>query len=99
MGEFFRDLTMHPAFTEQGRRLDPPRMDMYMMAMYDIDRFRRFLFESTFLKRFYVDEDRAEQLGRDDEDLLEFGFLWLRYALFGEKTMKVRQIESSRERI
>jgi len=21
---------------------------------------------------------------------LEFGFLWLRYALFGEKTMKVR---------
>ena len=27
---------------------------------------------------------------QDDEELLEFGFLWLRYALFGEKTMKVR---------
>lgn len=90
MGEFFKDFTMHPAFIEKGMRLDPPQIDMYMMALYDLDRFRRFIFESTFLQRFFVDEDKIERLRKDDEELLEFGFIWLRFALLRENTMKIK---------
>ncbi len=90
MGEFYRDLTLHENFVVRRQRLTPPQMDMFYMALYDIDRFRRFIFESSFLRRFVVQEDRVERMRSDDEELLEFGFLWLRFALFGEKTMKVR---------
>ncbi|MBL6975458.1 MAG: YkgJ family cysteine cluster protein [Deltaproteobacteria bacterium] len=90
MGEFFRDLTLHPNFMEKRQKLTQPQTDMYMMALYDLDKFRKFLFESTFFTRFVVRDDLIPQLKKDDEELLEFGFLWLRYALFGEKTMKVR---------
>ncbi|NOZ01181.1 MAG: YkgJ family cysteine cluster protein [Deltaproteobacteria bacterium] len=90
MGEFFRDLTLHANFIEKHQVLNAAQRDMFIMAMYDLDRFRRFLFESTFLDRFFVDPERVEHMKKDDEDLLEFGFLWLRYALFGEKTMKLK---------
>jgi len=90
MGEFFRDLTLHPKFMEDRQELTQVQIDMFIMALYDIDRFRSFVFESSFLKRFVVQEDRVNYLKKDDEELLEFGFIWLRYALFGEETMKVR---------
>ena len=35
-------------------------------------------------------EGIAEEMRRDDEGLLRFAFLWLRFSLFGEKTMKVK---------
>lgn len=90
MGEFYRDLTLHENFVVRRQQLTPPQMDMFYMALYDTDRFRRFVFESSFLQRFVVQEDRVERMRSDDEELLEFGFLWLRFALFGERTMKVR---------
>ena len=61
------------------------------MACYDLDRFRRFVFESSFLDRFEVDETRAEAMREDDEELLEFAMQWLRFVLFGERTMKVKK--------
>jgi hypothetical protein len=48
------------------------------------------VFQSTLLERFVVDEDFVEDMRRDDETLLRFGFLWLRFSLFGEPTMKVK---------
>ncbi len=90
MGEFYRDLTLHENFVVKRQGLTPAQMDMFYMALYDLDRFRRFIFESSFLRRFVVQEDRVERMRVDDEELLEFGFLWLRFALFGERTMKVR---------
>ncbi len=90
MGEFYRDLTLHENFVVKKQRLNPAQIDMFYMALYDLDRFRRFIFESSFLLRFVVQEDRVERMRVDDEELLEFGFLWLRFALFAERTMKVR---------
>jgi hypothetical protein len=63
---------------------------MFYTACYDLDRFRTFVFESTLLQRFEVDEELVEEMRDDDEALLRFAFLWLRYALFGEATMKPR---------
>jgi Fe-S-cluster containining protein len=85
MGAEFARLTLHP-YLVQGRGLEPAKVDMFTMACYDQDRFRRFLFESSFFKRFDIDEDRREKLANSDLDLLTFAFRWLRFSLFGEKT-------------
>ncbi len=85
----FRDLVSHPWFIG-GRHLDPGRMEAFFTACYDLDKFRRFVFESTFLQRFEMDPELVETLRRDDEALLSFGFKWLRLALFGEPVLPVR---------
>jgi Fe-S-cluster containining protein len=85
----FRDLVSHPWFIG-GRKLDPKRCEIFFTACYDLDRFRSFVFESTFLERFEVDDETVELLREDDEALLRFGFRWLRFALFGEPVLTVR---------
>lgn len=88
-GEAFKELTLHPFF-EDGGMLSPQKMHMMFTACYDLDKFREFVFESTLLQRFEVDEDFVEDMRRNDEELLRFAFLWLRYSLFGEPTMKAK---------
>ena len=81
-------LTGNVVFFEEGGTLSPEKMHMFHTACYDLDKFREFLFESTLLKRFDVDEDFVEEIRYSDEGLLRFAFLWLRFSLFGEPTMK-----------
>ncbi len=64
---------------------DPRMQDMILMALYDVDRFREFVFNSSFLKKFAVDEDILERIRDDDVSLLYFAGQWLRFVLFGEK--------------
>lgn len=88
-GEGFKELTLHKHF-EDGGALSPEKMHMLFTACYDLDKFREFVFESTLLQRFEVDEDFVEEMQHDDEALLRFAFLWLRFSLFGEKTVKIK---------
>ena len=85
----YQAIVSHPWFIG-GRKLDPRRMEMFYTACYDLDRFREFVFESSFLDRFELAEEDVEQVRDDDEALLRFAFRWLRFALFAEPTMKVR---------
>jgi hypothetical protein len=88
-GASFRDLMLHE-FWDKAEPLSPQQMDMFFMACYDLDRFRRFVFESTLLTRFDVDESRVEAMRTDDQELLEFAMQWLAFALFKERTMKIK---------
>jgi uncharacterized protein len=90
MGGGFKELTLHD-FWDGDRPLTEPQADMFYMACYDLDRFRRFVFESRFLEVFEVDEARVVALRGDDQELLDFGFQWLRLTLFGERSMKLRR--------
>ncbi len=83
----FRELVSHPWFIGGTRQLDPKRMEMFYTACYDLDTFRRFVFSTTFISRFELDDDLVAQLQTDDEALLRFAFRWLRFALFAEPTM------------
>ena len=86
----FKELTLHE-FWEKDKPLTEQQAAMFYMACYDLDRFRRFIFETRFLQLFEVDESRVEALRNDDLELLEFGMQWLRFSLFGERTMKPRR--------
>lgn len=65
--------SMH--WTEQAKR-------MFFMASYNIDTFRTFVFESSFLNRYPLDARALEKIKSDDVALLEFGLKWLKGLLF-----------------
>ncbi|SLM29713.1 conserved hypothetical protein [Desulfamplus magnetovallimortis] len=64
---------------------------MFFTACYDIDKFRRFVFESSFFEKFTVDPARVEEIKADDVKLLQFGFEWLKSLLFTEGDIKVNK--------
>lgn len=64
--------------------------EMYYMACYDLDRFRRFVLESTFLDRFDVAPEEIEQMNADDVALYRFAVRWLEYGLLGQHALRVR---------
>ena len=47
------------------------------------------MFESSFVKKFSIDDETLTKIKSDDIELLKFGDRWLRFALFGENTMTV----------
>jgi uncharacterized protein len=61
------------------------------MACYNLDQFRRFVFESTFLQRFEVPEETIKRMKTDDGELLKLSLSWLKFPLFGEKSLPLRQ--------
>jgi len=88
-GQLYKDITLHDYF-EKGGQLAPEKMEMFHLVCYNIDKFRAFLFESTFFDKFVVPEHLKEKLEADDMELFKFGIQWLRFSLFGEKTMTIR---------
>ena len=66
-------------------------IQMFFMASYNLEAFRRFVFKSSFLQSFEVDPDTVERIRQDEEALLEFAIKWIRFALFGEPTMSIRK--------
>lgn len=93
----FRQLMAHPGW-DRPESLTPSKVAMFFMAAYDLDRFRKFVFETRFLEFFDVDEARVEALRTDDEELLEFAFDWLAFTLFHEKRMKLNKAAAERAR-
>lgn len=89
-GELFKEVALHPAFAK-GRTISPQQIDMYWISLFDLDKFREFIFKSSFLNRFELSASEIESLKTDDEALLRFGFKWTKMALFGDITLKVRQ--------
>lgn len=90
LGDLFKDISLHEHFVKR-KPIEPVKLEMFYMVCYDIDRFREFVFESTFLKRFDVKPETVEKMKNDDVELLKFGFRWLRFSLFGEKTLNIRE--------
>jgi uncharacterized protein len=88
-GDAYKELTLHKFF-EDGGVLSPEKLNMFFTACYDLDKFRAFVFNTTLLDRFEVDEDAIEEMSYDDDALLRFAFQWLRFSLFGERTMRPR---------
>lgn len=58
---------------------------LFFMVSYNIDNFRRFVFDSTFLERMPVDDDTQKKLKTDDVELFKFGVQWLKSVLFKRK--------------
>jgi len=92
----YMQFTLHPRLQEK-KVLEEGKIQMFFTACYDLDGFRNMILSSTFLDRFEIRDELLEQLKTDDEALLEFAVTkWLRFALFHEDTMVVKDKEMER---
>ena len=72
-------------------KLDQNKQPLIYMASYDIDRFRKFVFESKLLDVLDVDSEEIEKIKADEIALMKFGFKYLKYILMLEETLKVKE--------
>jgi uncharacterized protein len=71
-------------------------LQMFFMASYNIDMFRRFVLSDSFRRTYRLQETFYEAVAKDDLILLDFGFQFLRQVLFGERS--VEEVEGAWER-
>ncbi|HED35023.1 MAG TPA: YkgJ family cysteine cluster protein [Gammaproteobacteria bacterium] len=65
-------------------------LQLFFMASYDVDRFRRFVLSDSFKKMYDVSDDDFAKYEKDDIALMEFGFALMKQVLFGEMSIKER---------
>ena len=70
---------------------NPKLQEMCRMALYDLDTFRRFVFESRFLQIFEVDKERSQEIAKDDVELLKLAHQWLEFGLVAGDTFRMRE--------
>jgi uncharacterized protein len=76
------DLVVRKRSFPSNIKLTEKAKQMFFLVSYDIDKFRAFVFESSFLKRVDVDEATVEKIMDNEIELLKFGLTWLKGALF-----------------
>ncbi|MFC1853093.1 YkgJ family cysteine cluster protein [candidate division CSSED10-310 bacterium] len=89
LDHLYSQLTSHQAIHEKS--IDNPQVsEMVFMATYDLDRFRRFVFESKFLQMFDLPEEHIALLKTDDKELLKLGFKWLGFGLINPLSIRIK---------
>jgi Fe-S-cluster containining protein len=63
---------------------------MFFMASTDLDQFRSFIFDSSFLQTYDVDPETLEKIKEDDVALLLFSYSLRASMLFGTNDVKVK---------
>jgi Fe-S-cluster containining protein len=74
-------LLFHPD-RKRGEPLDDRQLQKIMIACYNLDIFREFVFETKFLDSYLVDDQTRSLIKHDDFELLMLGFAYLRTSLF-----------------
>ncbi|MBV5316708.1 MAG: YkgJ family cysteine cluster protein [Desulfobulbaceae bacterium] len=64
---------------------------MFFMASTDLDHFRKFVFESSFLDTYEIDADTIAKIKDDDVELMLFSFKYLANTLFGAAGLKIKE--------
>ena len=64
---------------------------MFFMSCYNLDAFKEFVLKSSFLQRFILTKKEIKKISKDDEALLQLAFKWLKFALFGQPTLRCQR--------
>ncbi|WDN88193.1 uncharacterized protein BuS5_01161 [Desulfosarcina sp. BuS5] len=65
-------------------KLTEQSKNMFFMVSYNIDKFKEFVFTSSFLDRYNIDEKTVAKIKEDEIALFNFGIKWLKWLLFKE---------------
>ena len=71
-------------------------LQLFFMASYDIDRFRRFVTSDSFRKSYTLTDDFFNVIERDDIALMQFGFKLMLQVLYGE--LSIPEVEGAWEK-
>jgi Fe-S-cluster containining protein len=88
MNDFFMDITAGRQ-AKTIKRLSDRQLQMYHMAIYSLDDFRRFVFETSFLDKFDIAQDVLNRIKTEETELMAFACQWLKFSLFREKTLQL----------
>lgn len=80
--EIMARLAFHPSLGEPGA-LDERKAGMIHLAFYDLDRFRQFVFDTSFLQKFAIEPETVENIRNNDGDLLKFAVRWVEFSVLG----------------
>lgn len=89
MNESYKEITLNEFFLK-GNRLDPGRSKVIYTSCYNLDEFRRFLFDTRFFDIYDVEKGLIERMKEDEEELLSFGYRWVKFNLFGADTLTLK---------
>jgi len=64
---------------------------MFFLVSYNIDKFKQFVFESSFLNRYAIDPATVEKIRKDEIALLKFGLKWLKDVLYKKGSFKPKE--------
>ena len=81
MNDKMLDILFHPR-RDPSTPIVESQQQKVMVACYNLDMFREFVFETLFLKQFEVDDDTTHRVKADDAALLTLGFDFLKKALY-----------------
>ncbi|MCJ7774033.1 MAG: YkgJ family cysteine cluster protein [Desulfobacterales bacterium] len=72
-------------------KLTDKSKEMFFLISYNVDKFRRFVFESSFLSLYEVDQETQKAIQEDEIALLTFGFKWLKGVLWKDEGIKMNE--------
>ncbi len=70
--------------------LSEPAQKMFFLASTDLDKFRDFVFNSSFRDTYEVDEETLEKIKTDDIALMKFSCKYLASSIFGTKDLTIK---------
>jgi Fe-S-cluster containining protein len=88
--EWLRLVMRRKSFGQQAS-LSEQAKRMFFMASTDIATFRKFVFESSFLDTYIIDEETIQKIKEDDTELMLFSFKYLAATLFGAQLLKIKE--------
>ena len=90
MNNLWMRIITHPGL-RQATGLSSGQQQMFFLASYDLDRFRKIVFGSRFLEAFHLPEEEIQAMGESDEALLRLACKWLSFSLLNEPALEMRQ--------
>lgn len=66
-------------------------LELFHVVSTNLDLFRQMAFSERFLGAYELDPAYVEKLREDELELLKFSLRWLRFTLFGEGDIKIRE--------
>lgn len=64
---------------------------IFFMVSTDLDKFKEFIFNSSFLDTYKIEQATLDAIKEDDIALLKFSFKYLASSLFGTNDLKIRE--------
>jgi Fe-S-cluster containining protein len=74
-----------------GRPIDTTKQSQIYLASYDLDSFKKYVFESKFLDVFDIPDEEIEKTKDDEIALMKLGFKYIKFILMLEETLKVKE--------
>ena len=79
--------TMFASNPWHGEGAGGEKQRLAFMVCYDIDGFRKFVSQNGLLSQFFLDKNLKKRIKADDQELLKFGFEWLKHILGGKSSL------------